>query len=109
MNKDIDYYMGLSYRIEVFEDKEEGGYALRCPQLPGCVTCAETVGKGFELIEDAKKCWISAGLENGCEIPEPADDFSDEFNLYDTYNKLNEADKIKARTYINGLRLSETG
>ena len=71
MKKDLNYYMGLSYRIEVVEDKEEGGFALLCPELPGCITCAETITQGFEMIEDAKKCWFEACLEDDMPIPEP--------------------------------------
>lgn len=29
MTKDLEYYMGLPYRVEVVEDKEEGGFAQR--------------------------------------------------------------------------------
>jgi len=63
--------MGLSYRIEVIEDKEEGGYALSCPELNGCVTCADTIQKGVVMIEDAKKNWFTACIEDGIQIPEP--------------------------------------
>ena len=83
MKKDLDYYMGLSYRIEVIEDKEEGGFALHCPELPGCITCAETISQGFEMIEDAKKCWFEACLEDGIPIPEPNNfsNYSGQFKL----------------------------
>ena len=83
MRKDLDYYMGLSYRIEVIKDKEEGGFALHCPELPGCITCAETISQGFEMIEDAKKCWFEACLEDGIPIPEP-----NQFNNYSGQFKL---------------------
>ncbi len=43
MNKDLNYYMELNYRVEVIEDKEEGGFVLHCPELRGCMTCAETL------------------------------------------------------------------
>ena len=80
MNKNLDYYMGLNYKIEVIEDKEEGGYALSCPELKGCVTCADTIEHGFEMIQDAKKCWLSACIEDGVPIPEP-NDYSGQFKL----------------------------
>ena len=83
MKKDLNYYMGLSYKIEVIEDKEEGGFALHCPELPGCITCAESISKGFEMIEDAKKCWLEACLEDNIPIPEPND-----FNNYSGQFKL---------------------
>ena len=81
--KNIDYYMGLNYKVEVIEDKEEGGYALRCPELRGCITYAETLTQGFEMIEDAKKCWFTACIEDGVAIPEPSnsEDFSGQFKL----------------------------
>jgi len=83
MKKDLDYYMGLNYKIEVIEDKEEGGYALSCPELRGCITCAETLEQGFEMIEDAKKCWFTACIEDGIPIPEPSHigDYSGQFKL----------------------------
>ena len=83
MAKDLMYYMSLPYRVEVIEDKEEGGFALHCPELPGCITCADTIEEGFKMIEDAKKCWFTACIEDGIAIPEPAklDDFSGQFKL----------------------------
>jgi predicted RNase H-like HicB family nuclease len=83
MNKDLDYYMGLSYRIEVIEDKEEGGYALHCPELKGCITCAETIEQGFRMIEDAKKCWFTACIEDDIPIPEPSgiNEYSGQFKI----------------------------
>ena len=83
MNKDLAYYMNLSYRIEIIKEQEEGGYVLHCPELPGCITCAETVAEGMEMLEDAKKCWFTACLEDGVPIPEPArlEDYSGQFKL----------------------------
>jgi len=83
MIKDINYYMSLDYRIEVIPDREEGGYALHCPELPGCITCAETIEQGFEMLEDAKESWFAACIENGTLIPEPIDAnaYSGQFKL----------------------------
>ena len=83
MKKDFDYYMGLNYKIEIIPDTEEGGYALSCPELPGCVTCAETIQEGILMLEDAKKNWIVACLGDGITIPEPTDieAYSGQFKL----------------------------
>ena len=83
MIKDLNYYMGLPYRIEIVKEQEEGGYVLHCPELPGCITCGETVPEGLEMLEDAKKCWFAACLEDGVPIPEPAqlEDYSGQFKL----------------------------
>ena len=35
--------MARIYSMEIIEDKEEGGFVVSYPDLPGCVTCGETV------------------------------------------------------------------
>ena len=83
MVKTLEYYMGLPYRIEIVEDKDEGGFALHCPELNGCMTCADSIEEGIKLLEDAKREWFSACLEDGISIPEPATDenYSGQFKL----------------------------
>ena len=83
MVKTLEYYMGLPYRIEIVEDKDEGGFALHCPELNGCMTCADSIEEGIKLLEDAKRECFSACLEDGISIPEPATDenYSGQFKL----------------------------
>lgn len=83
MIKNLNYYMSLPYRIEIIKEQEEDGYVLHCPELSGCVTCGETIQAGLEMLEDAKKCWFTACLEDGVPIPEPArlEDYSGQFKL----------------------------
>jgi predicted RNase H-like HicB family nuclease len=83
MNKDLNYYMGLNYKIEIVEDKDEGGYTLSCPELSGCVTCAATIEEGLKMIEDAKMCWFTACIEDALPIPEPSllENYSGQFKL----------------------------
>lgn len=83
MNKNLEYYMGLPYRVEVVKDEETGGFALHCPELPGCMTCGNTVEEGFRMLEDAKRAWFGACLEDGIPIPEPSrpEDYSGQFKL----------------------------
>ncbi len=72
INKTLDYYMGLPYTVEVSHD--EVGYFARVEDLPGCSTYTGADGTPdelFELIEDAKRGWISDALEHGDPIPEP--------------------------------------
>lgn len=81
--KTVEYYMSLPYKIELYPDIEEGGYAVACPELPGCLSCGETIEDAIESIEDAKLAWITASLEDGDEIPEPSnkDDYSGQFKI----------------------------
>jgi predicted RNase H-like HicB family nuclease len=69
--KDLKYYKGLNYKIEIVEDKTEGGFIFNIPDLPGCLTCCDNLSEGYELIRDAKELWLKAALESGQPINEP--------------------------------------
>lgn len=69
--KNIDYYMSLPYRMEIIPDKDEGGYTAKFPDLPGCLTCAETLEGIIANANDAKKTWLEAAIEEGISITEP--------------------------------------
>lgn len=68
MMKTLDDYMKLSYRMEIVEDKDEGGYVISYPDLPGCITCGETIETAVVNAVGAKKAWIEAALEEGLPI-----------------------------------------
>ena len=70
--KTIDYYMSLPYRMEIIPDAEEGGFTAWFPDLPGCLTCAETLEGILENALDAKRAWLTAAIEEGIPIAEPA-------------------------------------
>ena len=81
--KTLNEYMALPYRMEIVEDKEEGGFVVSFPDLPGCITCGETVESAVANAMDAKKAWLEAALEEGIAIHEPdsIDDYSGQFKL----------------------------
>ena len=83
MKKDLEYYMSKNYRIEIVKDELEGGYAAQYPELKGCVTCADDISTLLEMLEDAKREWVRAALEDGYPIPEPSNDeqYSGQFKL----------------------------
>lgn len=69
--KTVEYYMSLPYKMEIIADEDEGGFVASFPDLPGCLTCGETVEQAAENAGDAKRAWIEAALENRLEIAEP--------------------------------------
>ena len=71
MVKTLEYYLSLPYRLEIVPDTKEGGYAARYPELPGCVTCSDTLEGVVANAKDAKQAWLIAALEEGIEIAEP--------------------------------------
>lgn len=62
MMKTPNDYMSTSYRMEIVEDKDEGGFVVSYPDLPGCITCGETVESAMANALDAKKIWFEAAL-----------------------------------------------
>lgn len=81
--KTIDDYMKKAYRMEIVEDKDEGGFIVTYPDLPGCISCGETIESAVENAIDAKEVWLEAAIEEGIEINEPdsLDDYSGQFKL----------------------------
>lgn len=81
--KTIEYYMSLPYKIELIPDVVEGGYVVSCPELPGCLSCGDTVGEAMENIEEAKRLLVEDALTDGRVIPEPEriEDYSGQFKL----------------------------
>ncbi len=76
--KNLEYYMSLPYRLEIVPDNTEGGFGARYPELPGCITCADTIEAVIENAIEAKKAWLTAAIEEGIDINEvKTDDISD--------------------------------
>ena len=55
MMKTLNDYTAMSYRMEIEEDKDEGGFVVFYLDLPGCITCGETVESAVANAFDAKK------------------------------------------------------
>lgn len=70
MKKTLNDYMAMPYRMEIVEDKDEGGFVVTYPDLPGCITCGETIESAVANAVDAKKAWLEAALEEGLKIQE---------------------------------------
>ena len=71
MMKTLNDYMAMSYHIKIVEDKNEGGFVVSYPDLPGCITCGGIVEGAIKNTLDTPKAWIEAALEDGVEIHEP--------------------------------------
>ena len=81
--KTIDYYLNLPCKLEIVPDMDEGGFAARYPELPGCITVGDTLEAVVKNVNDAKIEWITAALEEGNTIPESSsyDDYFGQFKL----------------------------
>ena len=81
--KTLNDYMKMNYRMEIVEDADEGGFVVSFPELPGCLTCGETVETAIKNAVDAKKVWVEASIEEEIEIHEPdsLEEYSGQFKL----------------------------
>ena len=79
----LEEYMRLPYRMEIIPDTIEGGFAVKFPELPGCLTCADTMEEAVRNAEDCKREWLAAAIEDRTPIPEPMtnEDYSGQFKL----------------------------
>ncbi|HAO91675.1 MAG TPA: hypothetical protein DCQ86_04795 [Succinivibrio sp.] len=69
--KTIEDYLRMNYTMEVIEDPTEGGFVVSFPELPGCLTCGQSLESALANALDAKKSWLEAALEDGLVIQEP--------------------------------------
>ncbi len=70
--KDLNYYVRLPYAVRVYREPDGSGFTAEIPDLPGCITCADTLDEVWALIDDAKRGWLELALADGDPIPEPA-------------------------------------
>lgn len=79
----LNEYLMLPYRLEIVPDVDEGGYVASYPELPGCMTCADTMERAIAQAADTKREWLIAAMESGITIPEPDDieGYSGQFKL----------------------------
>lgn len=66
---DLNYYLALRYKIVLIP--EEDGWGAIIPDLPGCAGGGDTIAEALEMLDDAKRGWMSARLDKGYPIPEP--------------------------------------
>ncbi len=61
-----------------FQKAEEGGYIVSIPEMPGCVTQAETFEEGLAMVTDALQGLIQVAVEHGDDVPEQLRDLVEE-------------------------------
>ena len=75
MKKDLNYYLGLSYKIEVtpIPEEEGGGYMARLPQFGrlGIVGDGDNIEEAIGDLKVNKELRFKQYLDEGLVIPEP--------------------------------------
>ena len=68
--KDLYYYMGLFYNIDVVS-RDESGYTVGIRELPWITAHNQDLGVACELLECNKDEWLQEAIKSGVPIPEP--------------------------------------
>ena len=71
--KDLDYYMDLSYNIDVISHNENG-YTVGILELPWITATNESMDIALELLDCNKDSWLQEAIKSGVPIPEPPRD-----------------------------------
>ena len=82
--KTVEEYLELPYTIALTFDRHEDGnegYVAEVLELPGCISQGDTPDDAVESVRNAMLGWISIGLEDGHDIPEPGRTHSGKFQL----------------------------
>ena len=59
------------FQVEPLSQDDGGGYVIRFPDLPGCMSDGETVEEAIANGRDAFDAWIESALEDHAPIPLP--------------------------------------
>jgi antitoxin HicB len=78
----LEHYLELQYPFRVEADPD-GGYVISFPDLPGCLTQAETADEIGPMAEEARQLWIETEYAEGEPIPAPSypEEYSGRFNV----------------------------
>lgn len=82
MRQPLDCYLALEYPFDVIADPD-GGYVIRFPDLPGCLTQVEHLDEVAFMASDARNLWIETEYARGGDIPLPSypEEYSGKFNV----------------------------
>ena len=75
MNKDLDYYDGLPWRVIIDPERQEDGeiiYVASHPEFDGVLGTGETPEAALADLHVARQLMIEALLAEGYPVPEPA-------------------------------------
>lgn len=73
-NKDLGYYLSLSYPIDLRQTPEHGGFFVFHPDLEGCMAEGGSAEEAIANLADSRELWLEARLASGAPVPEPLED-----------------------------------
>jgi predicted RNase H-like HicB family nuclease len=106
----LSEYLRLDYPFNVIADPD-GGYVIEYPDLPGCLTQADTMDEIGPMAEEARSLWIESVYERGLPVPLPSypEEYSGKFvvrlpkRLHRRLAEAAEREGVSLNQYIVGL------
>lgn len=74
MEKNVNKYVDLPYSTVVVPDVTTDGelcYMASHPELEGCMTHGDTREEALRNLDDARRLYISALIDDGLQVPQP--------------------------------------
>ena len=65
--------MGKFIYLAILAPEEDGGYSVTFPDLPGCLTCGDTLMESAEMAADAAKTYVASLMLHGERVPEASE------------------------------------
>jgi predicted RNase H-like HicB family nuclease len=80
--RSLEEYLAMEYPFQVIASVD-GGYVIRFPDLPGCVSQTDDLAEVGGIAEEIRTLWIETEYEAGADIPLPScvEGYSGKFNL----------------------------
>jgi len=111
MREPLAYYLDQEYPYLVIPDHVDGGYVIRYPDLPGCITQVDDPAEIASMAEEIKELWLASEHEHGEEIPPPAggSDYSGKFvvrlprSLHRSLAEAAEREGVSLNAYVTAV------
>jgi len=105
MQRSLDEILRTPYTFIAIADQDDGGWVIMYPDLPGCVTQADTYDEAARMAKDAFETWMTYRYEEGLPIPEPAFTADPSWD-WDSVRPLDEVATLTTRDVAEELDVS---
>lgn len=110
MRKPLSHYLSLRYPFTAVAETE-GGYFVKFPDLPGCMTQVERPEEIGPMADEIRELWLETAYDHGAEIPLPSEpaEYSGKFvlrvprSLHRTLAESAERDGVSLNQYLATL------
>lgn len=89
--KTKDEILRTPYSFIAVAEPDDGGWTIIYPDLPGCMTQADTYDEIGPMAQDAFRVWVDAVTEDGTPVPDPRFTIDEDWD-WDNWEAVRPAD-----------------